>query len=278
MLVGLGIQTVQTTGLALATDLVDKPSRPRMVAMMYAMLLVGMVGSGLLFSLLLQDFSPLRLIQVVQGAASLVLAMNLLAMWKQEPRRPDLNRTAKAPHFRLVWRQFLATPGHRRFLVAVFMGTAAFSMQDIILEPYGAEVLGMSVSQTTFLTVLLASGALMAFWLSAVALRKGYTAHLLAAVGALVGTVAFSFVIFLSRWAAPCSFRSAPHSSASAVDFSPSEPYRRLCLWRQVAIRDSHSAPGVLCRPPVWAWPSGWAGPSGTSSQPWPCMASWAQC
>jgi BCD family chlorophyll transporter-like MFS transporter len=207
LLVGLGIQTVQTTGLALATDLVDKPSRPRMVALMYAMLLVGMVGSGLLFSLLLQDFSPLRLIQVVQGAASLVLAMNLLAMWKQEPRRAILARAADAPNFGAAWRQFVATPGHRRFLVAVFMGTAAFSMQDIILEPYGAEVLGLSVAQTTFLTVLLASGALVAFWMSAIALRKGYTAHLMAAVGALVGTVAFSLVIFSEPVGSPLLFQ-----------------------------------------------------------------------
>jgi hypothetical protein len=36
-------------------------------------------------------------------------------------------------------------PGARRFLVAVGLGTAGFSMQDIILEPYGGQILGLSV-------------------------------------------------------------------------------------------------------------------------------------
>ena len=209
LMVGLGIQTVQTTGLALATDLVEVSSRPRMVALMYAMLLVGMVGSGLIFSLVLVNFSPLRLIQVVQGAAAAVMAMNLLAMWKQEPRRPDLTSPSQpsAVRFESAWREFLSLPGHRRFLVAVFMGTAAFSMQDIILEPYGAEILGLSVSQTSFLTVLMAGGALLAFWLSARAMRGGFTPHFLAAIGALVGTLAFSMVIFSEPVGSPMLFQ-----------------------------------------------------------------------
>jgi BCD family chlorophyll transporter-like MFS transporter len=60
LLVGLGMQTVQTAGLALASDLVAKDKRPRMVALMYTMLLVGMLVSALVFSVFLQDFSRLR--------------------------------------------------------------------------------------------------------------------------------------------------------------------------------------------------------------------------
>ncbi len=50
LLVGAGMQTVQTAGLALATDLAPEHARPRVVALMYVMLLVGMVGSGLVSS------------------------------------------------------------------------------------------------------------------------------------------------------------------------------------------------------------------------------------
>ena len=38
-------------------------------------------------------------------------------------------------------------------------------MQDILLEPYGGEVLALNVGQTTFLTALLAGGSLLAFLL-----------------------------------------------------------------------------------------------------------------
>ena len=86
LLAGGGAQVVQTAGLALATDRASASSRPRVVALMYLMLLLGMVGSGALFSLLLADFSATRLVQVVQGAAVATLVLNLVAVWKQEAR------------------------------------------------------------------------------------------------------------------------------------------------------------------------------------------------
>ena len=61
----MGMQVTQTAGLALATDLATPETRPRVVALMYTMLLLGLVGSGALFGWLLADFSPLRLIQTV---------------------------------------------------------------------------------------------------------------------------------------------------------------------------------------------------------------------
>ena len=70
LMIGAGVQTTQTAGLALATDLASDAVRPRVVALMYSMLLVGMVVSGFVFGLLLNNFTPMRLIQVVQGAAA----------------------------------------------------------------------------------------------------------------------------------------------------------------------------------------------------------------
>ncbi len=46
LLVGAGMQVTQTAGLALATDLATPETRPRVVALMYTMLLLGLVGSG----------------------------------------------------------------------------------------------------------------------------------------------------------------------------------------------------------------------------------------
>ena len=43
---------------------------------------------------------------------------------------------------------------------AVALGAAAFSMQDILLEPFGGEILELSVAATTVLTALFAGGAL----------------------------------------------------------------------------------------------------------------------
>jgi len=207
-MIGLGAQTVQTAGLALATDLAAPESRGRMVALMYAMLLLGMLVSGACLSVLLEPFSKFRLIQVVQGAAFVVMALNLLAMWKQEPRRPEETRPdRRRPDFREAWGAFIRIRGHSRFLVAVFAATAAFSMQDIILEPYGAEVLGLSVASTSFLTVLMAFGALGAFALSILLHARRLNPHLITTLGLLSGLAAFSLVMLAEPLQSAFAFR-----------------------------------------------------------------------
>lgn len=208
LLAGAGAQTVQTAGLALATDRATPESRPRVVALMYLMLLVGMVGAGALYGLLLNDYSPTRLVQVVQGSAVATLLINLVAVWKQEAR--DRSR-ARAPQddtsFRQHWARFTADKRMTRFLVAVGLGTAAFNMQDVILEPYGGEVLRLPVGQTTLLTAIMATGSIVAFALAAYRLARGTDPQRLAAAGAVAGLGAFSLVIFAEPLGSPLLFR-----------------------------------------------------------------------
>jgi BCD family chlorophyll transporter-like MFS transporter len=209
LLVGAGMQVTQTAGLALATDLAAPASRPRVVALMYVMLLVGMVFAGVMFGLLLSDFSYLRLVQVVQGSAVVTIVLNMVALWKQEPRQPRGSRSPDEPQpsFGETWRGFATQPKARRFMVALGLGTLAFNMQDIILEPYGGEILKLSVGATTSLTALMALGALAAFGLVARLLTRGADPYRLAAYGALVGLPAFAAVVMAAPLDSPALFR-----------------------------------------------------------------------
>ncbi len=208
LLVGAGLHTTQTAGLALATDLAPPAKRPRVVALLYVMLLVGMAGSAMLFGWLLRDFSQIKLIQVIQGAAVVTLVLNVVALWKQEARRPELTRHDRVrPDFRAVWGDFMAGGRAGRLLVAVGLGTAGFSMQDVLLEPYGGEVLALSVAGTTTLTAMLAAGSLAGFVLAARWLGRGLDPLRIAAAGAVVGVFAFSAVIFAGALASPLLFR-----------------------------------------------------------------------
>jgi BCD family chlorophyll transporter-like MFS transporter len=211
LMVGAGLQTSQTAGLALATDQASEETRPRVVALMYVMLLVGAVGGSLIFSLLLAQFTPERLVQVVQGTALVVLVLNCIALWKQEPRNPQRVaelKNAVQPRFREVWDQFIALPNARRFLWSTALGTMAFNMQDIVLEPYGGEILHLSVGATSALTAMLAGGGLLGFVLAGRQLAKGVDPLRLAAYGALAGLPAFSAVIFSAPLDAGWLFRA----------------------------------------------------------------------
>ncbi len=196
LLVGAGLHTTQTVGLALATDLAPPEAHPRVVAFLCVMLLFGMVGSALLFGLLLANFSEIRLIQVIQGAAAATLGLNMAALWKQEVRDPS--RTALSqprPGFRQAWHALSQGERSIRRLVAVGLGTVAFSMQDVLLEPYGGQVLRLPVSATTALTALLAGGGVGGFAVAAWRLGRGVDPFRLAAMGALAGLAAFPTVI-----------------------------------------------------------------------------------
>ncbi len=200
LMVGAGIAITQTAGLALANDLAPAETRPRVVSLLYVMLLVGMLVSSLVLGRLLTDFSETQLVQVIQGVGLVTLVLNMIALWKQEGRQPG-RRAPQAEDFALRWSAFAAVPRTRRLLVAVGLGAAGFGMQDILLEPYGGQVLGLAVGETTMLTALSSAGTLAGLALAARALGRGIDPAWLAAMGALAGIGAFALVVLSAPFA-----------------------------------------------------------------------------
>ena len=208
LMTGFGMHMTQTAGLALASDRADDITRPRVVSLLYVMYLAGMGLSALLIGWLLRDFSNLTLIRVVQGAAITGLLLNLFALWKQEHVMPMTasERAQPRPVFSNAWADFMATPSASRLIVVVFVGTLAFNMQDVLLEPYGGEVLGLSVGKTTWLTAAWSLGALIGLAFAARHLRSGAAEHQLMSKAVLVGIIAFIAVILATPAASPLLF------------------------------------------------------------------------
>lgn len=201
LLVGAGVHMVQTVGLALATDLVPTEDHPKVVGLMYVMLLVGMVVSALIFGALLSTYSPGRLIQVIQGSAVVTVGLNLFALWKQEARdrpRAQAMQTAQHPTFRAAWADLVRLPGMVRLMVVIGLGTFGFGMADVLLEPYGGQALGFTVAQTTRLTALLAAGTLIGFAIASAVLGRGRSPVALGQIGALIGVPGFAAIILSS--------------------------------------------------------------------------------
>jgi BCD family chlorophyll transporter-like MFS transporter len=207
LLAGAGLHTTQTAGLALATDLAPAHARPKVVALLCMMLLVGTVTAAVGFGALLSHFTELRLIQVVQGSALATMVLNGIALWKQERRDPNrVRETAPAPSFRESWQAYANTGRAARRLIAIGMGTVAFSMQDVLLEPYGGRVLHLSVSATTSLTAVLALGGAAGLGLAARQLNRGADPYRVAGFGALAGLAAFTLVISAAAVMSPVLF------------------------------------------------------------------------
>ncbi|MEO0912549.1 MAG: PucC family protein, partial [Pseudomonadota bacterium] len=207
LLVGAGSHIVQTVGLALATDLVKEEDQPKIVGLMYVMLLLGMIASALIFGALLADYTPGRLIQVVQGAAVVTVVLNLAALWKQEARdRTRAQSRTVEPTFSEAWGHFIAGPSARALLVVIGLGTMGFAMADVLLEPYGGQVLGLSVAATTKLTALLALGTLAGFGVASRILGRGGDPLRMAHLGALLGLPAFAAIVAAAPFQLPILF------------------------------------------------------------------------
>jgi BCD family chlorophyll transporter-like MFS transporter len=91
-----------------------------------------------------------------------------------------------------------------RRLWLIGLGTMAFAMEDVLIEPYGGEILGLSVSATTSLTATLALGGLIGFGYASRVLTRGADPMRIAGLGALVGLPAFV-----------CVMAAAPFQSAA---------------------------------------------------------------
>jgi BCD family chlorophyll transporter-like MFS transporter len=207
LLVGAGVHTVQTVGLALATDLVPVEDQPKVVGLMYVMLLVGMIASALVFGALLQDYTPGKLVRVVQGAAVVTVALNLLAMWKQEARdRVRANSVETHPEFIDAWRLFVRGRSAVGLLVVIALGTMGFGMADVLLEPYGGQVLDLSVAMTTRLTAVLALGGLAGFAIASRVLLNGRDPVDVAWWGTVAGLPAFALITVSGPLGLPALF------------------------------------------------------------------------
>ncbi len=152
------------------------------------MLLVGMMFAAFVIGGLLMDYSATMLVQVIQGCAVLTIILNVIALWKQEARNTAVTAPDReTPVFSDLWQSFVRDGRNARLLTAIGIGAAGFAMQDALLEPYGGEILGLSVGATTGLTGAWALGSLIGFMLSGRWLARGWDPLRLAGGGLVIG-------------------------------------------------------------------------------------------
>jgi hypothetical protein len=148
-------------------------------------------------------------VQVVQGAAVVTVALNLVAMWKQEPRdraRAARMETETHADFIDAWRLFVRGRTAVGLLVVIALGTMGFGMADVLLEPYGGHVLDLTVAMTTRLTAVLALGGLIGFAIASKVLLNGRDPLDVAWWGTLAGVPAFAAIIAAGPMGEPSLF------------------------------------------------------------------------
>lgn len=197
LLYGIGRNLAHNTFQALLAEKFEGPGRARAVTFYEVVTLLGAVAGAGGLGRALEHYDPARLLAVANGVGVLVVLLALAAVPGQEDRGAGAGRAAEArrlPFGEVLRRYVLADPQVRRLFAVVictFVGTLA---QDVLLEPYGALVLGLSVGQTTRLTMFWGLGVLAAMLLAGVWLLRALGPLRLLRIGLLASVAAFAAV------------------------------------------------------------------------------------
>jgi BCD family chlorophyll transporter-like MFS transporter len=132
------------------------------------MMIAGFIVTAGTAGHFLDPFSTERLILVTSIVAVAAFAVAVIAVHGIEPARglrqvdgAAQGAASPAGSFRAALAEAWADPQARRFTVFVFVSMLAYSMQDLILEPFAGIVFGMTPGASTKLAGLQNAGVLL---------------------------------------------------------------------------------------------------------------------
>jgi BCD family chlorophyll transporter-like MFS transporter len=179
---------------------------------MWFMMIVAIIATAIALSRMVDPYTPEALIRAFGYVAASALTLGLLGLIKLEPRSAPLvppifagtdagdeemrkwgdERGASESYtVKQMTAAITSNPVARIFFIYLLLLLAAILGQDVLLEPFGAEAFGMTVTQTTRITSIWGTFVLIAIILAG--LLEGRLAKRVIAqmgnIGALLGFV-----------------------------------------------------------------------------------------
>jgi BCD family chlorophyll transporter-like MFS transporter len=197
LLMGAGMYVAGTAYLSLITDLTVEDERSKVVAITWAMMMVGILAGVFLSVRVMEHYSPERLVTLFLVMAALVVALTALAIWGQERSRAT-EPLEKALSLKQAVRLLTISQQTRFFFAFLFGGIFFLFMQQMALEPFGGDVFGLSVKETTLFNAYQMVGVLLGMgmtggWLAGRLGKKAATG-----LGAVVSAIAFALLTLAS--------------------------------------------------------------------------------
>jgi BCD family chlorophyll transporter-like MFS transporter len=145
---GIATFVAGTAYLALIAERNSSASRAQATSLVWTMLMVGIITTGSGAGAYLGEYKFEKLVELFFIAVVMALVLTLVALWRQEPR--ETGRVVRARRgLRAAAVQVLRSGHSRRFALFLMVGMFSYFMQDVILEPFGGEVFGLSAASTT---------------------------------------------------------------------------------------------------------------------------------
>ena len=187
---GMGYNLSSVSYLSLASELSPERERAKTIATMWFMMILGIIGTAVGLSRLVDPYSPAAMTQAFVYVAVAALALGLAGLVRLEPRHAT-RREARNESYTLrgMVQAVAGNPVARRYFLYLLLLLAAILGQDVLLEPFGAEAFGLTVTQTTRITSFWGTSVLAAIAIAGPLeskLARKTVAHL-GNLGALLG-------------------------------------------------------------------------------------------
>ena len=186
---GLALSISSTPFAAMLVDVSDEDNRSQLIGIVWSMLMVGIVVGAIVSSQLLNtpeicgqailSYDPTATTKIANIPAlkatvnpvfiimpMVVLVMCFLATWGVESRYSRFGMRSQAVQredqigFKDALNVLTASRQTGLFFSFILILTLSLFMQDTVMEPYGGEVFGMCISETTQLNAFFGTGTL----------------------------------------------------------------------------------------------------------------------
>jgi BCD family chlorophyll transporter-like MFS transporter len=172
---GLALSASSTPFAALLVDVSDEDNRPKLVSIVWSMLMVGIIIGAIISSVLLKDVTLDTPIEQLQASVNrlfiivpaIVLVLTGIATVGVEKKYSRFG-TRSNPGNRddqiglgEALRVLTASRQTGIFFTFLLVMSISLFMQDAVMEPYGGEVFGMAISETTQLNAFFGMGTLI---------------------------------------------------------------------------------------------------------------------
>jgi BCD family chlorophyll transporter-like MFS transporter len=161
LLVGVGAGAAGTSVLAMLATRVAPQRRAAAATTVWVMMILGFAVSAPIAGHFLDPFSQQRLIVVTSVVCGVAFLVATLAVIGVETDAPAPMAAHKKPPFREAFSQVWREPAARQFTIFIFVSMLAYSMQELLVEPFAGVVFGMTPGTTTKLAGLQHGGVLL---------------------------------------------------------------------------------------------------------------------
>ena len=195
---GMGYNLSSVSYLSLASEISGEEGRGKTIATMWFMMIVSIIGTAIGISRMVDPYTPEAMMRAFEIVGASALVLGLLGLIWLEPRSKagSIKIHAEAYTVKQMMSAILDNPVAKLFFIYLLLLLAALLGQDVLLEPFGAEAFGMTVTETTRITSLWGTFVLVAIIIAGV--LEGRVSKRIVAQAGNLGALAGFIVIVVS--------------------------------------------------------------------------------